>query len=293
MLLAAIDIGSNAVRLYFSHVFKKNGQTIVEKASLLRIPIRLGEDVFTMGYIGSEKMEKLLKTMHAFKLLIDVYQPVAFQACATAAMREASNRNEVIGTIAEETGLRIEIIDGLKEASLVSAFTDFHFPITNKYIMYIDVGGGSTELSLLKGQKLLASASFKIGTVRLLKSQVEEEEWSSLKKWLKALKEKRKDLLLVGSGGNINKLTKLYGKIPENILSFQSLEDALTDLAGYTFEERVQVLGMRPDRADVILPAGQIFRFIMKHTGSGMIHAPKIGLSDGMVSSLYKLYQEV
>lgn len=290
MLLAAIDIGTNAVRLFFSNAFKKNGQIVVEKASLIRIPIRLGEDVFTLGYISEEKQLRLLKTMQAFKLLIEVNQPDVWRACATAAMREATNSLDVIGKIAHETGMQIEVIDGLQEALLIGSFGNQNFPVSRKYVMFIDVGGGSTEISILKGDELIASNSFRIGTVRLLQGKVEESEWQAMKKWLKAYKDIRSDLLLIGSGGNINKITKLYGKIPENILHFDKLEFALKDLSQYSLEERIQQLGMRPDRADVIIPAGQIFHFILKHMKADMIYVPKIGLSDGMVNSMYKEY---
>ncbi len=292
MLLAAIDIGTNAVRLFFSNAFHKNGKIVVEKASLLRIPIRLGEDVFTIGYVSEEKRLRLLKTMQAFKLLIEVNQPVAWKAFATAAMREASNQLEVITQIADETGIHIEVIDGLQEASLVGAFGDQYFPVTRKYIMFIDVGGGSTDISLLKGNEQIASGSFKIGTVRLLKGMVDKNEWTAMKKWFKTIDIKKGNILLVGSGGNINKITKLYGKLPDNILSRERLEFALSDLSKYSLDDRIQQLGMRPDRADVIIPAGQIFQFIMQQTRADIIYVPKIGLSDGMVSEMFKEYSK-
>ncbi len=290
MLLAAIDIGTNAVRLFFSNAFSKNGQVVVEKASLLRIPIRLGEDVFTSGTISQEKTDKLLKTMQAFKLLIEVNQPVAWKACATAAMREATNQQEVISKIEKETGIQIEVIDGLQEASLVSGLGDQYFHDAPKYVMFIDVGGGSTEISLLKGDNRIASGSFKIGTVRLLKNKVDKNEWTAMKKWLKSLNIKKSDFILVGSGGNINKITKLYGRIPDNILSIERLEFALNDLGKFSLDERIQQLGMRPDRADVIIPAGQIFQFIMRQIKIDNIYVPKIGLSDGMVIDMFKEY---
>ncbi len=292
MLLAAIDIGTNAVRLFFSNAFHKNGKIVVEKASLLRIPIRLGEDVFTLGYVSEEKRLRLLKTMQAFKLLIEVNQPVAWKAFATAAMREASNQQEVITQIADETGLHIEVIDGLQEASLVGAFGDQYFPVARKYIMFIDVGGGSTEISLIRGGEQIASGSFKIGTVRLLKGMVDKDEWTAMKKWFKTINVKKGNILLVGSGGNINKITKLYGKLPDNILTSERLEFALSDLSKYSLDDRIQQLGMRPDRADVIIPAGQIFQFIMQQTRADIIYVPKIGLSDGMVSDMFKEYSK-
>jgi len=292
MLLSAIDIGTNAVRLFFSYVFNQGEKVVVDKASLLRIPIRLGEDVFSLGYISEEKIEKLTKTMTAFKLLMDVYQPVAYKACATAAMREAQNRDDVIHNIAAATGLQIEIIDGLKEARLVSEFSQ-QFPGNKKYNMFVDVGGGSTEISLLQGSQLLASNSFKIGTVRLLKGQVLKEEWDKLKIWLKSLKVKKRELLMVGSGGNINKLTKLYGKLPENLLTTDRLAFGLADLSNRSLEERIQQMGLRPDRADVIVPAGHIFQVIMNHLKADAIYVPKIGLSDGIVSMLYREFSSL
>lgn len=287
MLLAAIDIGTNAVRLFFSNVFSQNGRVMVEKASLLRIPIRLGEDVFRIGHISEEKTIRLLKTMQAFSLLIDVNQPVAYKACATSAMREAKNGSDVIDRILRESGISIEIIDGLQEASLVSAFTDFRQSQENKYHMFIDVGGGSTEISLLKGSSIVGSDSFRIGTVRLLNGKVREKEWDKMKKWLKSHKDKWKDTGLIGSGGNINKITKLYGKVPENILSFGQLEYALSHLESHTLEQRIHLMGLRPDRADVIVHAGRIFRFIMRQVKAGEIYVPKIGLADGIVHKLY------
>lgn len=287
MLLAAIDIGTNAVRLFFSNAFTANGRVVVEKASLVRVPIRLGEDVFTIRRISEEKILRLSKTMKAFSLLIDVNQPVAYRACATSAMREAKNGKDVIERIYRECGIEIEVIDGLKEASLVSAYSDFRQNQSAKYQMFIDVGGGSTEVSLLKGESIVASGSFRIGTVRLLNGKVREKEWENMKKWLKTLRENWKDTGLVGSGGNINKIAKLYGNIPENMLSFDQLEYALGHLESFSVEERVQQLGMRPDRADVITHAGRIFHFIMRHVKAREIYVPKIGLSDGIVHSLY------
>jgi exopolyphosphatase / guanosine-5'-triphosphate,3'-diphosphate pyrophosphatase len=287
MLLAAIDIGTNAVRLFFSNVFSQNGKVMVEKASLVRIPIRLGEDVFTTRRISEEKIVRLSKTMLAFSILIDVNQPVAFKACATSAMREAKNGREVIDRIFRESGIAIEIIDGLEEASLVSAFSDFRQNQHSKYHMVIDVGGGSTEISLLKGSSIISSSSFRIGTVRLLNNKVGEKEWDSMRKWLKSHKDKWKSTGLVGSGGNINKINKLYGNVSENTLSLEQLEYALVHLESHTLQERIHLMGLRPDRADVIIHAGRIFRFIMRQVKATGIYVPKIGLSDGIVHSLY------
>ncbi len=287
MLLAAIDIGTNAVRLLFSNAFRHNGHVMVEKASLVRIPIRLGEDVFKNNCISPEKTVKLIKTMQAFKLLMEVYQPVAFKACATAAMREAENRGEVLNAIHRQTGIEVEIIDGLKEAALVSAVSDMRIAKEHDFVMFVDVGGGSTEISLIKDRKIIESGSFKIGTVRLLNKKVKKKEWDALKNWLKKFTGDPASLLLVGSGGNINKLTKLYGRIPENTLSYDNLEYSLKHLALFTLKERIERIGLRPDRADVIIPAGQIFCFIMKQLDTRSVYVPKVGLSDGIIHHLF------
>ena len=291
MLLAAIDIGTNAVRLFFSNVFEQNETVIAEKASLVRIPIRLGEDVFSSGVISPEKTDRLVKTMQAFKLLIEVNQPEAFRACATSAMREARNGPQVVERIKAETGIEIEIIDGENEANLVSTFSNLNITQKHAYVMFVDVGGGSTEISVMKKGKLVESVSFRIGTVRLLNNKVDEAEWQRMKQWLKPWKKKQEKLLLVGSGGNINKITKLYGRIPENILTEDNLSYALKHLALFTVNQRIELMGLRPDRADVIIPAGEIFQFIMKQTGAQSVYVPKIGLSDGIVTALYRARQ--
>lgn len=288
MQLAAIDIGSNAIRLFFANVFEKQNEIVVEKASLVRVPVRLGEDVFGKGKISKEKFERLSKTMTAFKLLIEVVQPVAFRAVATSAMREATNASEVIKSIKHETGIAIEIIDGIEEARIVSTVSNLNFNGNFKRVMYIDVGGGSTEISIMENQKIVDSDSFKIGTVRLLNGLVKESEWEKMKDWLSKAKKKNGDLLLVGSGGNINKITKMYGDLSNKTLSFTALENALSHLGAYSINDRVELMGLRPDRADVIVPAGQIYRFIMNFLQSSFIFVPRIGLADGIVSLLYR-----
>ncbi len=288
MQLAAIDIGSNAIRLFFANVFDQNNEIVVEKASLLRVPVRLGEDVFGKGKISKEKLERLEKTMTAFKLLIEVVQPIDFRAVATSAMREASNAAEVIKRIKQETGIPIEIIDGLEEARIVSMVSNLNFNGNYKRVMYIDVGGGSTEISILENQKILDSDSFKLGTVRLLNGQVKDSEWQKMKDWLSKAKKKNGDLLLVGSGGNINKITKIYGDLSNKTLSYIALENALNHLGAYSIKDRVELMGLRPDRADVIVPAGQIYHFIMNYLQSSFIFVPRIGLSDGIVTLLYR-----
>ncbi len=287
MLLGAIDIGSNAVRLFFSNVFERDNLIIVEKASLMRIPLRLGDDVFIRKEVSEAKIKKLVKTMKAFRLLIDVTEPVAWRACATSAMREAKNKELVIKRVADEAGIKIQIIDGVEEAQLVSAVQNLANASKYKYSLYIDVGGGSTEISIISRKKLIASTSFKIGTVRMLSEKVKESEWVKMDLWLEKFKETFHEMLFVGAGGNINKIAKLYGRVPDQTLPFNNLEYALSHLQKFTMQERMDVMGLRPDRADVIIPAAQIFHFIMRKTGAKILLVPKIGLSDGIVCVLY------
>jgi exopolyphosphatase / guanosine-5'-triphosphate,3'-diphosphate pyrophosphatase len=287
MLLGAIDIGSNAVRLFFSNVFEQDGQTVVEKASLMRIPIRLGEDVFINHKVSEKRIQKLVKTMKAFRLLIEVTEPEAYRACATSAMREAKNKDEVIKRIANEAGINIQIIDGVEEAQIVGAIQNLDMVRQFKYSLYIDVGGGSTELSIMSKNGLVASSSFKIGTVRMLSNKVKEHEWSKMERWLLDHENLFDKMLSVGAGGNINKIAKLYGRVPEKTLPFANLEYALSHLQKFSLQQRMDIMGLRPDRADVIVPAAQIFHFIMKITGAKTLLVPKIGLSDGIVSVLY------
>ncbi|MFW5687599.1 MAG: exopolyphosphatase [Bacteroidota bacterium] len=291
MLLAAIDIGSNAVRLFFSNVFEQNEHVVVEKASLMRIPVRLGEDVFVHGKISDEKTEKLIKTMKAFRLLMEVNKPVAYRACATSAMREAKNGKKVIDRVKEKAGIDIQLIDGVEEARMVSGVQNLDLVHKYNYSLYIDVGGGSTELSLMSRKGTEASSSFRLGTVRMVNKKEEPGEWDRMKEWLMQFERFFPEMLCVGAGGNINKIAKLYGRVPEKTLPFNNLEYALNHLQKFTLQQRIDLMGLRPDRADVILPAARIFYFIMKHTRSKTLLVPKIGLSDGIVIALYKEIQ--
>ncbi|NVO02166.1 MAG: exopolyphosphatase [Bacteroidetes bacterium] len=292
MLFASIDIGTNAVRLFFANVFEKKGAASVEKASLIRIPLRLGEDVFSKGFISEEKTKKLLDTMMAFKLLIDVYEPVNYIACATAAMREASNSAKIINDIKQYTNLDIRVIDGIEEANILGATNNTNTNRNHDLSMYVDVGGGSTEISIVSNNKMIDSISFKIGTIRLLNNKVEETEWENMKSWLKKYKNDFGKVFLIGSGGNINKLAKIYGDNISNTLNYSVIKKAYSHLNKFTLNERIEVLGMRPDRADVILPAATIFINIMKWSKAESIYVPKIGLADGLIHKLFREYKE-
>lgn len=288
MLFSGIDIGSNAVRLLFANVFETKGGPVAEKATLLRIPVRLGMDVFTLGRITDEKIEYLIKTMKAFKLLIEVYQPISYMAAATSAMREASNNEEVMEIVQRESGLKIDLIDGIQEANIISSFSNLMVNKDFNKTLYVDVGGGSTEISLLDGKNFITSNSFRIGTIRLLADAVEEEEWDEMHDWLKHFKHDFGRMNVIGSGGNINKLTKLYGHAYNNVINFDQLTFAHKQLKNIPLEERIDRMGLRPDRADVIVPAAKIFLKILKWTDLKVISAPKIGLADGLVLLQYK-----
>lgn len=288
MLFSGIDIGSNAVRLLFANVYETKGGPVAEKATLLRIPVRLGMDVFTMGKISDEKIEYLVKTMKAFKLLIDVYQPISYMAAATSAMREASNNKEVLELVQRESGLKIDLINGIEEANIISSFSNLMVNREYSKTLYVDVGGGSTEISLLDGKDFVTSNSFKIGTIRLLADAVEDDEWDIMHNWLNLFKDDFGRMNVIGSGGNINKITKLYGHAYNNVVNLDQLTFAYKQLKHTPLEARIDKMGLRPDRADVIVPAAKIFIKILKWTDLNVVSAPKIGLADGLVLLQYK-----
>ena len=290
MLFAAIDIGTNAVRLYFANVFFLKEQAVVEKASLIRLPLRLGEDVFKTGKISEERIVKLTKTLSAFKTLIDVYEPLDYIACATSAMREAKNNIEIQNIIYAETGIDIKIIDGIEEARIVCSSNNISTSKKCDLSMYVDVGGGSTEISILRNHEIVATSSFKIGTIRILSGAVNLDEWKRLQAWLMNFENNFGNIFLIGSGGNINKLSKLYGKKNSNLLKFEEMKKGCLQLKRMTLKQRIEELGLRPDRADVIVPAAEIFLLIMNTIKSDVINVPRIGLSDGLIYNVYNNY---
>jgi len=288
MLESAIDIGSNAVRLLFANVFNSKSGIVSEKATLLRIPLRLGLDVFSIGKISEQKADDLVKTMRAFKLLIEVYKPEAYRVAATSAMREAGNQQEIMDRVKREAGLYINIINGIQEANIISSLSRVYVNRDFTKTLYIDVGGGSTELSVIDGDYLIASNSFKIGTLRLLADKVEQTEWEEMRRWLRGFKSDFGRMNCIGSGGNINKLTKLYGHTSNNRIGYEQLIYANKQLSAMPLKVRIESLGLRPDRADVIVPASRIFIRILKWTGIGEVISPRLGLADGLVLTLYK-----
>lgn len=287
MIFGAIDIGSNAVRLLFANAYEKEKHVHVDKATLIRIPIRLGKDVYKNNSISKKRAENLVKTMKAFKLLLEVYNPVDFTACATAAMREASNGPELIKRIQKEAGLNIRIVDGLEEAEIIRSTNGFQLPEGKTKTMFIDLGGGSTEVSVISDKQVVDARSFRIGTLRILSKKVPDGEWDKLAKWLKSMPADFGKINVIGSGGNINKINKIYGNPAKGILSFLELEYALNHLKSFTLQERIREMGLRPDRADVIVPAAEVFAFIMKIIKAESILVPKIGLADGLIHQMY------
>lgn len=285
---AAIDIGSNAIRLLTHNVIEEKGKkTQFRKSALIRVPVRLGEDSFTKGKISDMNVDRMVKSMKAFRLLMDVAGVEKYMACATSAMREASNGLNVIEKIKEESGINIELIDGKQEAAIIAS-TDLKDLIkADKSYLYVDVGGGSTEFTLFTKGKIKVSKSFKLGTVRLLNDMVSNEVWNDLQEWIKANVVDQSKISIIGSGGNINKLHRMSGRKEGQALSYIWLNAQYHFLESLSYKERISELGLNPDRADVIIPATKIFLSAAKWSGSKKIYVPKIGLSDGIIKTLY------
>ena len=285
----AIDIGSNAIRLLIATVTQLgDGPTNFKKTSLVRVPIRLGADVFDQGKISAGNIERMVEAMKAFKMLMNVHNIEAYRACATSAMREAANGNEVAQLIKQEAGIHIHIIDGKEEAAIIAS-TDLKTLIDDeRNFLYVDVGGGSTEFTVYGQGEVLASRSFKLGTVRLLNDQVDEALWDSVKRWIKANTLELEDVSLIGSGGNINSIYKESGIKIGRPLTYLFLSNHYKILQKFTYEERIARLGMNADRADVIIPATRIYLSAMKWAKADYINVPKIGLADGIIKTLHQ-----
>lgn len=289
---AAVDIGSNAIRLFFGYVFETKKGPVFKKASLIRLPIRLGEDSFHKQPIQESKIEELIDAMHAFNHLKKAYKVIDYRVCATSAMRDAMNSKQVIARVKKETGIDIELIDGDTEAALIY---DNHIAEeldSDEACIYMDVGGGSTEFSLYKAGSKVASKSFNIGTIRLKDDLVSEEYWLKLKSWLNNLKVKYKPKYIIGSGGNINTIFKLSGQVEMKPLSMERIKKWHRKLKVLSYDEKIAKLNLRPDRADVIVPATELFLFAMSKSGCKEVIVPKVGLVDGIVHQLYEKYKQ-
>ncbi len=289
---AAIDIGSNAVRLLFMNVIEDSTGVYFKKSSLVRMPVRLGDDAFyNGGVISAARIEKLMHTITAFRHLMIVQDVVRFRACATSAMREAANSVNVVKYIKDKTGVEIEVIDGQQEAELIYANRIVEMINKERAYLYVDVGGGSTEVTLFSRMKVVASGSFNLGTIRFIKGEDTGKEKKRLKEFVKDLAARHKPVELIGSGGNINKVFKLSGKREGLPLTLKNLKDIYEYIDSFTIDERIRDLGFNPDRADVIIPATGLFLKIMKWTGAKKILVPKIGVSDGIVHQLYNSFR--
>lgn len=285
---AAIDIGSNAVRLLISTITEPDNKPVsFKKTSLVRVPIRLGQDVFVNEYISDYNLSRMKQTLKAFQLLMQCHKVDKYRACATSAMRDAKNAKALVDDIKSETDIEIEIIDGNDEAAMIAA-TDLHSLIqTEKSYIYVDVGGGSTEITIYVNGKTVISKSFNLGTVRLLNNLVSEAEWEEFRVWIKEQTKSLSKIEMIGSGGNINHIFKASAKKAGKPLSFFYLSSYYQLLTSLTYEERIAQLFMNEDRADVIVPATEIYLTAMKYSKARNVQVPKIGLSDGIIKSLY------
>ena len=289
MKLAAIDIGSNAARLLITEVTTdKNNKASFTKLSLVRVPLRLGFDVFESGKISAHKAGLLLLTMKGFLNLMQAFEVKKMRACATSAMRDAANAHEIITSVKKETGIDIEVISGGDEASLV--FENHIAENLNKdhSYLYIDVGGGSTELTFFSNNNLIFKDSFNIGTIRLLKNQVNDFSWDEMKEIIKAKTKGFKTVTAIGSGGNINKIFSISKRKDGKPLSIDLLRDYYKELNNVSLEDRINIYKLKEDRADVIVPALKIYISCMRWAGAEEIYVPKIGLADGLIQHLWE-----
>ncbi|MCA6073383.1 phosphatase [Fulvivirga sedimenti] len=292
MKFAAIDIGSNAIRLQVSVVIHTRGELTFKKIEYVRFPLRLGHDVFKTGKISPLKYKKFKKLMRAFKILIELYEVDDYMACATSALRESENGAAIVREIEEEIKLKIQIIDGKREALLINNVIT-SFLQTKRNYLHIDVGGGSTELNIYKSGKKVAAQSFKIGSVRRLDHFDSPQVWGSMKRWIQEkTKELKGPLTAVGTGGNINKLYELAQRKAEDKLSLGRLKETANMISELTMEERINDLQLNPDRADVIIPASEIYSQVMEWAGANFIIVPSVGLKDGMMLWLYEQHLE-
>ncbi len=290
---AAIDIGSNAVRLLFANVLEEpNGHIQIKKESLVRGSIRLGEDAFLHHHISDDKVERLIHLMHAYKHLIAVEQPIAFRACATSAMRDADNGAAIVERIRRETGIDIEIISGKEEAEMVYANeSEQKMASRSSNFLYMDIGGGSVELTMLENGAVQRSQSFNLGTIRQLKNIASKDEFKEMEKWVKQCRNDNQKIEIIGSGGSINKLYKMVGVKDSGLISRRLLNKSLKLISGLSYEERISRLSLNPDRADVIVPALETFQKVMKWSKAKNIVVPTIGVSDGIIHQLYRQHK--
>ncbi|MCP1385657.1 phosphatase [Runella sp. CRIBMP] len=286
MKIAAIDIGSNAARLQISSVLHDGGYTSFKKVEYVRFPLRLGHDVFNFGSITPESEARTVKLMQCYKLLLELHEVEGYMACATSAMRESANGEDIVERIAASTGIQIHIIDGTREAQLINnvvvqALEDGQY-------LHIDVGGGSTELNIYFNRQKIATKSFKIGSVRLLEGKESKGAWGKMEQWIEDNVDSLEPIVAVGTGGNISKLFNLVSKTADNSTSLSELKRMRDYIASFSQEERVNKLRLNADRADVIIPAADIYTSVMKWAGADRILVPDLGLKDGIIQLVYE-----
>jgi exopolyphosphatase/guanosine-5'-triphosphate,3'-diphosphate pyrophosphatase len=284
----AIDVGSNAIRLLIVTVIEQEGkETKFKKTSLIRVPIRLGTDVFVEGKISEASYLRMVDSFKAFQLLMKTHNVFKYRACATSAMREAKNGKTIVKRLLKATGIEINIINGNEEAKIIASTDLKTYLVHDKTFLYVDVGGGSTELTIYSEGKIVVSKSFKMGTVRLINNLVDDKMWDQMKDWIKNKTQKYNHITLLGTGGNINSTYKYSGKKIGTPLNYKYLTSYFNKVKAFSYDDRIVELNMNPDRADVIIPALKIYIFAMKWSGAEYVYVPKVGLSDGIIRSLY------
>lgn len=292
MKFAAIDVGSNAVRLLLKQVIEDGSPPIFKKDSLIRMPIRLGEDAFANQQISDEKANKLIRSMIGFKYLLEAYDPKDYMACATSALREAKNGAEIVSEIKKVCNIDLQTIDGAREAEIIYNNHAEELLDRNGSYLYIDVGGGSTEITLFSQNHIADSKSFNIGTIRILQGQITKDNWIEMKDWLKQRAGQYPGLTAIGSGGNINKIFRFARLKESRPLTYKKIRQIQKYIAGFSITDRVRILRLRPDRADVIIPAGEIYSSVMKWAKCKKMYVPQIGLSDGIIHMLYDRFKK-
>lgn len=287
MKLAAVDIGSNAIRLQITNVTQYEGKVTFKKLEYLRFPLRLGMDVFHVQKISDKNRRKFVKLMKAFKLLIDLYEVDDYLVCATSAMRESSNGKDIVEEVRQDVGLKIQVIDGNREAELINLALWSY--IDEKSYLHIDVGGGSTELNIYINKEKIASKSFKIGSVRALDDTIPLSVWSNMNKFIRDNLTKKDKIICIGTGGNINKILELSNPSKnKRFLDFKKIEEIQAYIASFSYEDRINKLNLNPDRADVIIPASKIYLAAMSAALSKKMIVPDVGLKDGLMNVLYE-----
>lgn len=286
--VATIDVGSNAIRMLISNVYDINGKKVSTKNNIVRIPLRLGKDSFSKATLSNSSLNKLIKSFKAFKLLMDINEVDSFLAYATSAIRNIGDSDALIKRIFEDTGIKLEVISGKKEAQITSQQDISNHIGKTKNYCFVDVGGGSTEVIIFKNSKIFKLKSFKIGCVRLLDGGADNQIWDKLEKWLSQNAKELNKLKIIGIGGNINKIFKISGTKYLKPLTKKTFKKTLKEIEDMSLLERLTILKLNPDRADVIVPAGKIYYFILKTLRLREIYVPKIGLADGMICQIVK-----